>query len=215
MESSEHGCFGSLDTHFQEYKMNSSKLTTTLTAILLLSNAGARASHEPEFLRADPNNFWVEAQVVDVEPLLRVVTVTTPQEVCRNEEVWNPAPVRRSRTPLIAGGILGGVVGNQFGGGRGQDLLTIGGALLGASIGSDVAHRNNPASGYKSVQQICAIEHVRHDEERIDGYRVTYRYAGRDFVTHTQTEPGSTIRVRVAVEPFTYNAADRLHHDRA
>lgn len=195
--------------------MNNGKLTTALTAILLLSTASARGNHEPEFPGADPNNFWVQAEVVDVEPLLRVVTVTTPQEVCRNEEVWQPAPVRRSRTPVLAGGILGGVVGNQFGGGRGQDLLTIAGALLGASIGSDAAYRNNPGNGYKSVQQICAIEHVRHDEERIDGYRVTYRYAGREFVTHTQTEPGNTIRVRVVVEPLSYNGADRLHHGRA
>lgn len=195
--------------------MYSGKLSMTLTFILLLSAASVRASHGSEFPNEDPNNFWVEAQVVDVEPLVRVVTVTTPQEVCRNEEVWQAVPTRRSRTPVIAGGILGGVVGNQFGGGRGQDLLTIAGALLGASIGSDAAYRNSPAAGYKSVQQVCDIEHVRHDEERIDGYHVTYRYAGRDFVTHTPTEPGSTIRVRVAVEPFTYNAADRLHHDRA
>ena len=69
--------------------MNNDKLTTALTAILLLSAAGARASHEAEFARERRNDFWVEAQVVDVEPLVRVVTVTTPQEVCRNEEVWN------------------------------------------------------------------------------------------------------------------------------
>jgi len=193
--------------------MNSYRLTTALTVILLVSAAGARANHAAEFEPIDVNDFWVEAQVVDAEPLVRVVTVTTPQEVCRNEEVWQPVPARRSRTPVIAGGILGGVVGNQFGGGRGQDLLTIAGALLGASIGSDAAHRNNPGSGYKSVQQICAIEHVRHDEERIDGYRVTYRYAGREFVTRTQTEPGNTIRVRVVVEPLSYNGADRLNHD--
>jgi uncharacterized protein YcfJ len=195
--------------------MNSGKLTTALTAILLLSAASVHANHEAEYAPEDSNDFWVEAKVVDVEPLVRVVTVTTPQEVCRNEEVWHPAPARRSRTPLVAGGILGGIVGNQFGGGRGQDLMTAAGALLGLSIGSDVANRNNPGGGYKSVQEICDIEQVRHDEERIDGYRVTYRYAGREFVTHTQTEPGRTIRVRVAVEPLTYNAARRSRHDRA
>jgi len=194
--------------------MNSETVAATLTLILLLSADGVRANHAAEVAPEDANDFWVEAQVIDVQPLLQVVTVSTPQEVCRNEEVWQPAPVRRSRTPVIAVGILGGVVGNQFGGGRGQDLLTIAGALLGASIGSDAAYRSNPGGGYKSVQQICAIEHVRHDEERIDGYRVTYRYAGREFVTHTQTEPGSTIRVRVVVEPLSYNGADRLNHGR-
>jgi uncharacterized protein YcfJ len=195
--------------------MNGTTRKLQLAALMLLTMTTARASHEPEYAPDDENDFYVDARVIDVQPLVRVVTVTTPQEVCRNEEVWQPAPGRPSRTPLIAGGIIGGIVGNQFGGGRGQDLMTAAGALLGLSMGADAANRNYQARSYRSVQEICDIEHVRHEEERIDGYRVTYRYAGRDFVTHTQTEPGKTIRVRVAVEPLSYNAADRSHHGRA
>ena len=35
------------------------------------------------------------------------------------------------------GGIVGGVIGNQFGKGSGKTILTVAGALLGSSIGSD------------------------------------------------------------------------------
>jgi uncharacterized protein YcfJ len=40
----------------------------------------------------------------------------------------------------------------------------------------------------------------RHDE-RVIGYRVTYRYGGQTYHTTTPFHPGSTIRVRVDVDP--------------
>ena len=36
----------------------------------------------------------------------------------------------------IGGALLGGAIGNQFGGGSGQDILTAGGAAAGARAGS-------------------------------------------------------------------------------
>jgi uncharacterized protein YcfJ len=37
---------------------------------------------------------------------------------------------------MAAGAVLGGVIGHQIGGGRGQTVATIGGAALGAFVGS-------------------------------------------------------------------------------
>lgn len=37
--------------------------------------------------------------------------------------------------------------------------------------------------------------------ERIDGYDVTYEYAGREYVTQLPYDPGERIRVRVDVTP--------------
>jgi uncharacterized protein YcfJ len=42
-----------------------------------------------------------------------------------------------SATNEIFGGILGGAIGNQFGGGSGKKVMTVAGALLGASIAND------------------------------------------------------------------------------
>jgi uncharacterized protein YcfJ len=166
------------------------------------------ADHQPEYSRgASGEQFWVNAPVLDVKPLVRVVRITTPREVCWEEPVHHAGyRERESHTPKILGGIIGGVVGNRFGGGRGQDIMTIAGALLGASIGRDVAYRRSRYQpGYVSMEHRCEIEHVTHEEERMDGYEVTYEYGGREFTTRTPVDPGDTIRVRVRVEPVAYN----------
>ena len=40
-----------------------------------------------------------------------------------------------------------------------------------------------------------------HQEERIDGYRVVYRYNGQKYATELPYDPGREIRVRVDVRP--------------
>ncbi len=39
-------------------------------------------------------------------------------------------------TSTVGGALIGGAIGNQFGGGRGRDILTAGGAATGAISGS-------------------------------------------------------------------------------
>ena len=169
------------------------------------------ADHQPNRSRGvSSEEFSVIVPVLDVEPLVRIVQVTTPQEVCWEEPVHHAGyRGRESHTPKILGGIVGGVVGNQFGSGRGKAVMTVAGALLGASIGRDVAHRRaRHGPTHISMERRCKIEQVTHEEERIDGYEVTYEYGGREFSTHTPVNPGDTIRVRVRVEPVAYN--DRI-----
>ncbi len=182
-------------------KYRLANFVVTLAAGLSLSGFAVAGPHAGE------SQLFVEAPVIDVEPKLRVVQITTPREVCWQEEVRRPAHGGyRSGTPLVLGGIIGGVIGNQFGGGSGKDILTAAGALLGASVGRDEAYRRQAARhSYVSLEERCEVEQVVHEEERLDGYRVTYEYGGQTFVTHTATDPGATIRVRVRVQPVTYN----------
>ncbi len=180
----------------------------TLSALLaLMTVTSAHAGHGKRWQGAGgDDSFAVEARVVDVEPLLRTVQVTTPQEVCWDEPVRHTSRERESATPKVLGGIVGGVAGNQFGSGSGNRIMTVAGALLGASIGSDIARARAQGGGsLVTYESVCEIEQVTHAEERLDGYRVTYEYAGREFVTRTAAEPGDTIRVRVRVEPLAYN----------
>ncbi|MDJ0929023.1 MAG: glycine zipper 2TM domain-containing protein [Gammaproteobacteria bacterium] len=151
----------------------------------------------------------IQAPVTHVEPLVRLVNVATPREVCWEEPVYQAAHRHRSKTPVVVGGIIGGAIGHAIGDSRrSKNLLTAAGALLGASIGRDHSYRHSPPPRrYVTTQRVCEIEQVVHQEERIDGYRVTYRYRGRSFVTHTATPPGATIPVRVQVEPLAYNDA--------
>jgi uncharacterized protein YcfJ len=85
------------------------------------------------------------AKVLHAQPVYETVRYPVNQEVCWNEEVYRRQP--RSATPVIIGSIIGGVIGNQFGGGHGNNVLTAAGAVLGGSIGADQARRRNP-DGY-------------------------------------------------------------------
>ena len=179
-------------------------LGATLLAIPLTGSAGDR--------RRNSNSHYDYAKVTHVEPITRIVQISTPQEVCWNERVRTVRNEgyggrrNRSFTPTVLGGLLGGVVGNQFGSGRGQTAMTVAGALLGASIGRDASvdrHRpvNRPATIGYTTERRCEVEQVVHEEERIDGYRVAYRFRGREYVTRTDEYPGDRIRVRVEVDP--------------
>ncbi len=50
---------------------------------------------------------------------------------------------KRDTVGLVAGGALGGLLGHQVGKGRGNTLMTIGGALVGAVAGSAVANQTD------------------------------------------------------------------------
>lgn len=193
------------------------KRTSTRIAVAAVALAVSTASLAGGRRHGD-EAYYVWAKVVDVQPIVRVVQVTTPNRVCWDEtvrHVQHGGDGGHSKTPTVLGGIIGGVIGNQFGSGRGRDAATVAGVLLGASVGSDYSrqHRRPAASRvYYTTEQRCEIENVVHEEERIDGYRVTYRYQGRTFTTRSPVDPGDSIRVRVQVEPVAYNAVDTARY---
>ena len=190
-------------------------LTGSMTFVGLLGVAilSFPAAGVADNRRNDSNSYYDYARVTHVQPVTRIVQVSTPHEVCWNERVRTVSDNgrrgrRRDRefAPTVLGGIIGGVVGNQFGGGRGNKAMTVAGALLGASIGRDASVRNHqnygrPARVSYTTERRCEVEQVTHEEERIDGYRVSYRFRGRDYVTRMNTDPGDQIRVRVEVDP--------------
>ena len=47
----------------------------------------------------------------------------------------------------------------------------------------------------------CETTFQSHREERIDGYRVTYRYKGQKYMTEMPYDPGRRMRVRVDIRP--------------
>ncbi len=152
-----------------------------------------------------PGVYYAYGKVTEVQPIMRTVRVTTPREVCWDESVrqthYGPGQYR-SFTSTVLGGIIGGVVGNQFGSGSGQDAMTVAGAALGASIGRDAAYRRQAYARTSYVtERRCEIEEVVHDEQRLEGYQVAYKFEGRNYVTRTTDDPGKRIRLRVQVNP--------------
>ncbi|MEM7282906.1 MAG: glycine zipper 2TM domain-containing protein, partial [Pseudomonadota bacterium] len=112
---------------------------------------------------------------------------------------------RRKAAPkpgaVLAGGILGAIAGRQFGSGNGREAATVAGALIGSAVASEKSSRRH---GYESngrpIKQ-CDITYETHQEERIDGYWVTYEYQGQRYRTRMSDHPGESIEVSVTVRP--------------
>jgi len=176
------------------------KTTLSILAILLIGCAGsAMARHHADADYADYPDYADTAPVLSATPIYETVRVSHPEEECWNEQVKH----RRggdSATGTLAGGIVGGVIGNQFGHGAGNTAMTVAGSLLGASIGHDLDRE--PERRYVTDERHCEVVDHYSKEERVVGYRVTYRYKGQTFVTRTVEDPGDRIPVRMAVEPL-------------
>ncbi|MGB0954528.1 MAG: glycine zipper 2TM domain-containing protein [Panacagrimonas sp.] len=179
---------------------------------LFAGSAVAQTDHATPY---QPQAELEYAEVVSAQPKYRNVRVSEPRTECWDEAVTantNPLSanqwLNQGTAGAVIGAIAGGVVGHQFGGGSGQDVATIAGALIGAGLGHKVANQNF----HRSVQQTTpttiyeercrTIENTR-VEQRLDGYDVTYRFGGRLYHTAMQQHPGSRIAVNVNVAPAT------------
>lgn len=145
------------------------------------------------------------ARVLSSEPIVRYVTISTPVREC-----WQDVEQYRSRyaapgtgASTLMGAIVGGVIGHQFGSGRGNDAATVAGSLIGAAVGNDSARRRygHVTEHHTRPVQRCNTTMRERQEERIDGYRVVYRYNGQKYATRLPYDPGREIRVRVDVRP--------------
>lgn len=151
------------------------------------------------------------ARVVDVEPIVRYVTVRQPRRECWQEEVYlerRPRTHRHGSAPAtVAGGIIGGVIGRQFGGGSGRDAMTVVGTLIGSAIAHDRTSHEYRQPGTRRVQLVerCEVISDVVQEERIDGYRVTYVYNDSEYTTRMPYDPGNRIRVRVSITPVDFS----------
>jgi len=94
--------------------------------------------------------YYDQAKVVEVVPIREVVRLSTPHQECWTEEVEH-ARHYDDPTYTIAGSILGGVVGHQFGGGTGRHVATAAGSVLGAVIGHDLGRDRT----YTTVERRC------------------------------------------------------------
>ncbi len=162
---------------------------------------------------ADPKHAtrYVHAKVVDVEPIVRLVTVERPRRECWHETVYEsergPRPGDKAGV-TIAGAIVGGAVGRQFGSGSGRDAMTLIGSMAGAAVANQRAERRAEARRGARARPVrverCEVVRQRVTEERVDGYRVTYRHRGRRHTIRMAEPPPDRIRLRVDVRPVSY-----------
>lgn len=189
--------------------MTRSHRVLATAAGLVLASATAVTVADPAYLpQAGPYDRYGDADFADVlraEPIRSRVRVSEPVRECREETrpvSEGPFSYNHVKGTLV-GGALGTILGNQVGRGRGKDVARVAGALIGGAIGHNVSVDRQRQLGGPALRttERCDVRYRDSFVERIDGYDVTYEYAGREYVTRLPYDPGERIRVRVDVTP--------------
>lgn len=131
--------------------------------------------------------------VVDVKPVYSYDQMPVRQEQCAEVQVPVYGNQPGSTGDVLAGAIIGGAIGNQFGSGSGQDAMTV----LGAIVGADVAGRGgNQVVGYRYEWQ-CQIVETYQEQKFFHHYEVTYKNNGKYYRVNTDEmfEIGERIKV--------------------
>jgi uncharacterized protein YcfJ len=149
--------------------------------------------------QADP--FYDQARVRGVEP--RYDTVNVPREECSRHWVSERHAVGPQHNPggLVIGGVAGALLGNQVGKGHGREAATALGAVVGAVAGDRIANRDRGDSYDEVPREVTTCRTVNEVRSRVIGYDVTYEYRGQLFTKLMRDNPGSSLRVRVSVDP--------------
>ena len=75
--------------------------------------------------------------------------------VCEKVEVRRSSGDPNRIAGTAAGAIIGGLVGNQIGGGNGKKVATVGGAVAGGAIGRQVQGNSQESKGERVVETRC------------------------------------------------------------
>lgn len=188
--------------------MNSKpKLAALASVAMLFGTSAALADHDDYRSNRSDRGMYDYAQVISARPIVDYVTVRTPVRECWQETQRYRVDHRgrRGSGGTLLGAVIGGVVGHQFGSGRGNDAATVAGSLIGAAIGTETSRKRrgdqNGVEHHSRPVERCQTNYREHREERIDGYRVTYRYHGQKYMTEMPYDPGKKLRIRVDVRP--------------
>jgi uncharacterized protein YcfJ len=135
--------------------------------------------------RQRPNERIYEARVTSVRAV-----VGPPEQRCWVERQQVQSQDNRPSTGgMLAGAILGGVLGHQVGGGSGRDIATVGGALAGGAIGANAGRGGNNTYG----QDVRRCENVANTTPQY--WDVTYVHRGVEHRTQLTSAPGDYIPV--------------------
>jgi uncharacterized protein YcfJ len=162
-------------------------------ALAIALATAALASH------AEP--FFDHARVRSVEP--QYETVNVPHEECSRHWVNERRRVGQEHNHggAVIGGVAGALLGNQVGKGHGREAATALGAVVGAMTGDRLANRDRWERYEDVPREVTTCRTVSEVQSRIVGYQVTYEYRGQQFTTLMRDNPGSSLRVRVSVDP--------------
>jgi uncharacterized protein YcfJ len=130
-------------------------------------------------------------RIIDVPVTSARAVIAQAEQRCWVERQQVNEPSRGANAGgVIAGALIGGILGHQVGGGTGRDVATAGGAIAGAAIGNNVANNN---SGNSYARDVRRCENVTNTTPEY--WDVTYNYRGQEHRVQMSTQPGSTIAI--------------------
>ena len=166
--------------------MDKSTINGLVIGVVVATAGGAIASYT---MYGDKTPDY--AQVVNVEEIKEMVN--TPREVCEDVAVTRKAPVKDEHkiAGTAIGAVVGGVLGNQVGGGSGKKLATVAGAAAGGYAGNKVQGNMQDNDTYTTTERRCNT--VTDSHENVVGYNVTYMLGDKEGKVRMDKEPGSRI----------------------
>ena len=141
------------------------------------------------------NERLYEADVLSVRAVMG-----PPQQRCwvEQEQIPQEEGSNKNMPAAIAGALIGGILRHQVGGGTGQDLAPVGGAVAGAAIGANSGRNRTPApAATRNVQRCESVPNQTHP----DFWDVTYTFRGQAHQVQMSTPPGPTVTVNERGEP--------------
>jgi uncharacterized protein YcfJ len=127
------------------------------------------------------------AIVIDVKP--HYVSTLSPKRNCQAvphvEYVTDPN--QASGAGAVIGGVTGGLLGSQAGGGRGKIVTSVAGAVLGAVAGDSVEKNMNSAKPHTVYSMQCSKSYTKTNVRK--GYEVTYTYLDKQGMVVMDNPP--------------------------
>lgn len=119
------------------------------------------------------------AQVTDVKP--HYISATMPQRECRKvPHVVYTQQEGTTGAGAVIGGVTGGLLGSQVGGGDGRIVTSAAGAAIGAITGNSVESSMNTSKAHTVYTTVCTTRQVKTKIQK--GYDVTYSFNGHEGV---------------------------------
>lgn len=172
-------------------------LATGLSACNRNADAGVSNASADAGASASADAGVKYAKVVSVDPVRS--TVNNPKQVCHDETVTHTEPPKDQHqiAGTAIGAVVGGLLGNQVGSGKGRTLATVAGAVGGGYAGNRIQASRQHAQVSTSVERKC--DTVNNTSNKIVGYDVRYEYNGVTRTVRMDHDPGDRVQVQEGV----------------
>jgi uncharacterized protein YcfJ len=138
----------------------------------------------------------IQAKVTNVTPMYKETTEQIPYQSCQVVQV--PIYDKASDGDVLLGTVIGGILGNQVGEGKGKDAATVVGAIMGAHKAQE---GTGNIIGYRNVNQ-CSTQYKSKTVSRVTHYNVELDAGGDRVMTtlYREVRIGDIINVKKTVE---------------